>query len=121
MKTRGRRKADRAGYAMLIVMMLILTTTALAAVHTRHLNSALRVEQARLRSESRARGPVTVLAIACQRLETGDPVSGDSFRYTHTDGLEYRVTYTEVSSNRWQVTADPDSGATALVMLPDSF
>lgn len=121
MKIRGRRKADRSGYAMLIVMMLILTTTALAAVHTRHLNSALRVEQARVRSETRARGALTVLAIACQRLETGDPTSGDSYRYTHSDGLDYRITYDEVASDRWQVTADPDANATALLMLPDSF
>ena len=115
------RKVRRSGYAMLIVMMLILTTTALAAVHTRHLNAALRVEQARIRSEQRARGPITVLAIACQRLETGDPISGSSYRYTHSDGVDYRVTFTEVTTESWQVTADPDPSAVALTALPDSF
>lgn len=106
---------------MLIVMMLILTTTALAAVHTRHLNAALRIEQARMRSETRARGPITVLAIACQRLETGDPPAGMDFRHLHSDGLQYRVTYNELTSARWEVTADPDPGASSLPTLPDSF
>ncbi|MEO1525348.1 MAG: hypothetical protein AAFX06_07920 [Planctomycetota bacterium] len=102
-------------------MMLILTTTALAAVHTRHLNAALRVEQARMRREAFGRGPTAVLAIACQRLETGDPAPGANFRYTHSDGVEYRVIYAQVATDRWQVTANPDPGATVLTALPDTF
>lgn len=117
---RGRR-----GYAMLVVMILILTTTAMAAVHSRHLNSALRIEQARQRSEDRSRGPVMVLAIACARLESGDPPSNDiSYQYLHTDGTQsllYRITYQNVGTDRWSITADPDSTATSLPDLPSKF
>ena len=49
--------------------------TAMVAVHTRQLNTALRIEQARVRSELHNKGPKMVLAIACDRLETGEPSS----------------------------------------------
>lgn len=119
------RRKKRRGYAMLIVMMLILTTTALAAVHTRYLNSALRIEQARLRSEQRAGGPVAVLAVACARLESGDPPSSPiEYQYSHNDGIQtllYRIQYEETATDRWTVTADIDATATALSVLPASF
>ena len=110
---------------MLVVMMLILTTTAMAAVHARHLAASLRIEQARIRSETRSRGPVMVLAIACQRIETGTPTtSSASFQYTHHDGNQsamYRITYQSTDTNTWAVTAEPDPLATTLPALPPKF
>lgn len=122
---RKRAYRRRRGYAMVVVMMLILTATAMAAVQMRHLDSALRIEQARQRSETRSRGPVTVLAIACARLEAANPpTSSVSYQYLHNDGIQsllYRVTFQESTADRWTVTADPDPTATSLPTLPDSF
>ena len=70
----------RRGYAMLIVMIVIMTTTALAAVHQRHLNTALRVEQARVPARTYVNGPLSVLAIAIDRFDTGDPAGTDCVR-----------------------------------------
>ncbi len=110
---------------MIVVMMLILTSTAMAAVQMRHMNTALRIEQARVRSESRTQGPVTVLAIACSRLETGDPPGNDvSFRYNHDDGFQtsdYRLRYRQIAPGRWSVSADPDPSSSTLMLLPDRF
>lgn len=110
---------------MVVVMMLILTATAMAAVQMRHLSSALRIEQARMRSEARVQGPVMVLAIACARLEAGNPpASNATYQYTHHDGIQstlYRVAYVEVAQDRWTVTADPDPTAGTLPALPDEF
>lgn len=115
----------RRGYALVVVMMLILTTTAIAAVQMRQLNSALRIEQARQRSEAHCRGPVMVLAIACARLEAANPPSASaSYQYTHHDGYQsrlYRVTYQEVLTDRWTVTVDPDETAATLPLLPNKF
>jgi len=110
---------------MLIVMLLILTTTAMAAVHARHLATALRLEQARIRSEARSRGPMMVLAVACQRIETGSPTTSSvSYQYSQNDGFQtllYRVTYQSTGSDKWTVTADPDPTAGTLPVLPASF
>lgn len=120
-----RKRPRRGGYVMLIVMMLILTTSAMAAVHARHLNSALRIEQARIRSETFNQGPVMVLAAACQRLETGDPPSAKvEYGYSHSiDGASvlYRIRYTDVGDDRWQITAEPDPSASSFPLLPSSF
>ena len=108
---------------MLIVMIVIMTTTALAAVHQRHLNTALRVEQARTASEDYANGPLSVLAIAIDRLNTGDVPAPVAFSYSHTVAgttTLYRVSYTRAGTN-WTVTAEPDPTASALPLLPASF
>ena len=99
------------------------TTTALAAAHQRHLSAALRVEQARVRSEQRNDGPIAVLAIACARLETGDPPTSASYRYSHTAGgatTLYRVDFVS-NASLWTVTAEPDATAAIFPLLPDSF
>ncbi len=115
----------RSGYAMVVVMLLILTTTAMAAVQMRYLNSALRIEQARQRSEAESRGPRLVLAIACARLEAGDPPSsGVSYQYTNAEAsgsVVYRVSFQETSSDRWTITANPDPTAITLPTLPMQF
>ena len=60
---RPRGSQRRTGYALLIVLIVILTTMGLAAVHQRQLSAALRVEQARIATprryanEERARLP----------------------------------------------------------------
>ena len=117
------RRDQRSGYALLIVMIVILTTTALAAVHQRQLSAALRVERARVESEAHAQGPVTVLAIAIDRLKTGDPPTPIAYHHWHsTSGGS---TLFEVSYDRdgtdWTVTVTPDPDAGLLPVLPDSF
>ena len=115
----GRRR----GYALLIVMIVIMTTTALAAAHQRYLNSALRIEQARVRSEAIARGPRTVLALAVDRLESGDAPAPVDYSYSHTVAGQttlYRVSYS-VAGTTWTVTAEPDPTAGLLATLPTSF
>jgi len=120
---KSKNTSRRSGYALLIVMIVILTTTALAAVHQRHLSAALRLEQARMQSEAHAQGPLTVLATAIDRLKTGDPPAPVSYRYVHTVGTTstvFRVSYA-VSGTQWTVTADPDPTANMLPLLPTSF
>ncbi len=112
----------RGGYALLIVLIVILTTTGLAAVHQRQLSAALRVEQARIQSEMHARGPLKVLAVAIDLLKTGDPTL-PSYSYPHTVDATttlYRVNYS-VSGTQWTVTAEPDASAGSLPLLPASF
>ena len=118
-----RNSRDRRGYAMLIVMIVIMTMTALAAVHQRQLNAALRIEQARVASEDRVYGSRTVLAIAIDRLRTGNAPAPVSYSYSHTVGgttTLYRVTYARAGLN-WTVTAEPDASAGFLTPLPASF
>ena len=108
---------------MLIVMIVIMTTTALAAVHQRHLNAALRVEQARVASEDYVNGPVSVLAIAIDRLNTGDAPAPVDYSYSHTVGTTttlYRISYVRAGLN-WTVTAEPDPTVGGLPALPASF
>lgn len=117
------RAGARRGYAMLVVMILILTTTALAAVHQRHLSAALRIEQARVESETYAQGPLTVLAIAIDRLKTGDPPMPVDYSFEQTvAGVTnvYQVSYS-VSGTQWIVTADPIASAGLLPPLPAAF
>ena len=113
----------RRGYALLIVMVLIMTTTAFAAAHQRYLNSALRIEQARVRSETIAQGPKAVLALAIDRLESGNPPAPVDYSCSHTvNGVTrlYRVSY-RFAGSTWTVTADPDPTAGLLTALPASF
>lgn len=117
-KYRGRR-----GYAMLLVMVVILTSSAFVAVHQRHLNAALRLEQSRVLSEDYRRGPVTVLSVACQRLETGNPPAPISYFYNHTiDTVTtmYRVSYSQ-SGAQWTIIAEPDTNAGIYDELPTTF
>ncbi|NND96640.1 MAG: hypothetical protein HKN47_04845 [Pirellulaceae bacterium] len=121
----GNRRAAkrRRGYALLLVMVIILTSTAFAAVHQRHLSAALRLEQARIASEDYNAGPVSVLAIACDRLESGDPPPSTNYRYSHTvngNTQLYRISYT-VSGTQWTVVAEPDATAGSYPLLPASF
>ena len=119
----SRRPQGRRGYALLIVLALILTTTALAAVHQRQLSAALRVEQARMASEAFAEGPLAVLATAIDRLKTGDPPAPVDYSYSHSVGATttlFRISYT-VSGTQWTVTALPDTTAGLLPNLPASF
>ena len=119
----SRRSQGRRGYALLIVLTLILTTTALAAVHQRQLSAALRVEQARMASEAFAEGPLAVLATAIDRLKTGDPPAPVDYSYSHTVGATttlFRISYA-VSGTQWTVTALPDTTAGLLPALPTSF
>ncbi|MGB7344015.1 MAG: hypothetical protein WBD20_07365 [Pirellulaceae bacterium] len=121
--TRRRRAKDRRGYAMLLVMVIILTSSAFVAVHQRNLNAALRIEQARIQSEDHRQGPVSVLAVACSRLETGDPPAPIDYRYDHTvDSVTtiYRVSYTSAGIQR-TVTAVQDASAAGLPILPTTF
>ncbi|TWU08184.1 hypothetical protein [Stieleria varia] len=123
MTKRRKQSKRRDGYVMLIVMMLILTTTAFAAVHQRHLASALRIEQARMLSEDRIAGPVAVMAVACERLESGQPPSPSAYQYTQTvrgTAVLYRIDY-QLNGSRWTVSANPDPSATGLAVLPASF
>tara|TARA_R110002049_G_scaffold4601_5_gene32091 strand:- start:134197 stop:134568 length:372 start_codon:yes stop_codon:yes gene_type:complete len=113
----------RQGYALLIVMIVVMTTTALAAAHQRHLNTKLRLEQARVRSEIISRGPRKVLAKAVDLLETGDAPAPVDYQYSHTSGSLtrlYRVSYRS-AGNTWTVTAEPDPTAGTLADLPTSF
>jgi hypothetical protein len=115
--------AHRRGYALLIVMVVIMTTTALAAAHQRYLSSALRIEQARMRSETLAQGPRTVLALAVDRLESGNAPAPVDYSYSHTvTGVTtlYRVSY-RATGTTWTVTAEPDPTASGLPVLPTSF
>jgi hypothetical protein len=108
---------------MLFVMIVIMTMTALAAVHQRHLNAALRIEQARINSENGVHGPRTVLAVAIDRLKTGDAPAPVVYSYSHTVASTtalYRISYTR-SGTRWTVTAEPDPAVGALPALPTSF
>ena len=117
------RARQRRGYAMLLVMMIILTSSAFVALHQRNLNAALRVEQARIRSEVYQAGPVSVLAVACQRLEVSEPSPPVSYQYSHTESsgtVLYRIDYS-LNGTQWTVTAKPDATATTLPVLPGKF
>jgi hypothetical protein len=123
---RRRRRVRRNGYALVIVTMLILTMSGMAAVHQRNLNAALRVEQARMESEAYRLGPLTVLAHAIDLLKTGDAPAPVSYSYAHTVGsitTLYRVSYavSGAGDNTWNVTVDPDPSAEALSTLPEDF
>lgn len=115
----NRKRKARSGYALLIVMIVILTTSALAAVYQRHLSTALRIEAKRIESEQHATGPITVLGLAIKAMNDGDPPAPIEYSYSH-DSILYRISYVQ-SGTGWVVTANPDETATALPSLPASF
>ena len=105
----SRRKRNRSGYAMLIVLAVVLSSTALATIQMRYLDSALRIERARMESEEYSSGSLSVLAIAIERLQTGDPPMPVDYGYEHTvSGISswYQVTYTS-TAGQWTITAEP--------------
>ena len=121
--SRCRQQQSRSGYAMLIVMMVILTSTIFAVVHQRHLMAALQIEHARMESEAYVNGPLSVLAIAVDRLEKGKPPAPIEYQYTHTVDTTptlYRISFTR-AGDQWTVTAEPDTTAGGLATLPASF
>jgi hypothetical protein len=108
---------------MLIVMMVILTSMLFGVVHQRHLIAALQIEQARMDSEAYVYGPLSVLAIAVDRLEKSKPPAPIDYRYSHTvdgDTTLYRIRYAR-AGNQWTVTAEPDRSAGGLPTLPASL
>jgi hypothetical protein len=114
---------NRRGYAMLIVLAVVLSSTALATIQMRHLDSALRIERARMEAEEYSSGSLSVLAIAIERLQTGDPPTPVNYGYFHTvAGVStwYQISYASVT-DQWTVTATPDSNANLLPVLPASF
>lgn len=116
-------RKDRGGFVMVLVMITIMATAAMAAVHQRSLTAAIRLEQARMESERVNLAPRAALAVAVEALHTGDPFDGDGtaeYRLDHTfNGVTtmHRVTYFRVGTT-WSVTADPDPSAGSLAMLP---
>ena len=119
----GNRRRPRQGYAMLIVLIVVLSTSALAATQMRYLDSATRIERARINAEDYSNGPLTVLAVAINRVQSGDPPNPAAFRYSHNVGTAttlYRIDYSRVRDD-WTVTATPDPNAGSLAQLPGSF
>ena len=108
---------------MLIVLALVLSSTALATIQMRHLDSALRIERARIEAEEYSAGSLSVLAIAIERLQTGAPPSPVNYGFSNTVASVatwYQISYIK-TADRWTVTATPDPTANALVILPASF
>ncbi|KAA1262191.1 hypothetical protein LF1_47530 [Rubripirellula obstinata] len=117
------KRRNRGGYAMLIVLAIVLSSTALATIQMRHLDSALRIERARIEAEEYSAGSLSVLALAIDRLQTGDPPTPFNYGHLHTTAgasTWYRISYAKVI-DQWTVTATPDVDASALLLLPASF
>ena len=117
------RAKNRKGYAMLIVIAIVLSSTALATIQMRHLDSALRIERARMDAQAYSAGSLSVVAIAIERLETGDPSTFFDYGYSHTVGGNqnwYRIDY-DNTVDQWTVNATPDPTAAKLWRLPSSF
>ena len=119
-----RNKArNRGGYAMLIVLAIVLSSTALATIQMRHLDSALRIERKRMEAQEYSAGSLSVLAIAIERLQTGDPPTPIDYGYLHTvagTSTWYRIRYAN-ATDQWAVNATPDPSAEKLAILPASF
>lgn len=118
-----KNRKNRGGYAMLIVLALVLSSTALATIQMRHLDSALRIERARIEAEEYSAGSLSVLALAIEHLQTGDPPVPVNYGYFHTvAGVSngYQISYAKLN-DQWTVTATPDLTANLLVVLPASF
>ncbi|MEM9588091.1 MAG: hypothetical protein AAGA03_12490 [Planctomycetota bacterium] len=118
-----RAPARRSGYALLIVIVVLMASTALAAIHQRHLSSGLRIEQARIQSERERLGHLTALGIAIDRLETGRPSPGSRYGYEHQldgESIWYAIQY-DLTGTDWSVTATADPNASSEAILPASF
>ncbi len=122
----ARRRPARGGFAMLIVMVVLIAMLGMAAVHQRRLSAALRIEEAVVAAEERHRGPLFALARALEVAETGTPPSNLAvygFQFVpagQTQQQAYAICYTRAGS-QWTVDVQRIDDASSLPPLPAHF
>jgi hypothetical protein len=107
------------------VLLFLVFAFAAWTVYFRGSASLLRIEQARVERETRDIWTAPAMAQALRLLQTGTPPTDPySCKLELTqDGVTkyFRLSYEQVSSTRWQVTAAPTASDDVAVEAPDTF
>lgn len=122
----ARRRSHRGGFAMLMVMVVLIAMLGMAAVHQRRLSAALRIEEAVVAAEARHHGPLFALAQALEVAETGAPPSNPALYGLQfvaagdTQPQDYSVRYIR-DGREWTVDVQRVDDASGLTPLPRHF
>jgi hypothetical protein len=106
---------DEGGYILLIVMMFVVSSSFMLATGYELLRSIFAIEEASDRLPSNSDGIQHALGAALARLQTGEPTVDEFDRYacdlemrdSGGDLVRFRLTYTRLMDNRWEVQAEP--------------
>ncbi|MDA1016268.1 MAG: hypothetical protein O3A00_17655 [Planctomycetota bacterium] len=114
----------RSGYAMILVLALILVVSAVSATAFRYLATAARVERTISIQNDLDQGALLVAAQGLSLLETAPPPSNPYQCQTSATingtPTAFELTYTSDMFNEWQLDVRPYSGS-GLPTMPDSF
>lgn len=95
-----RRRPDRRGYALMLVMVFVVLFSAVIGLAWRRVNSALRVEHAREVRSQCDKGSVQAMASAVQVLETRLKMGADSI--ARLDGSDAAtISYKKIVDSQW--------------------
>ena len=115
------------GYVLLIVMMFVVSSSFMLATGYERMRSIFAIEEASDRLPSNSDGIQHALGAALARLQTGEPTVDEFDQYScdlemrdsEGDLLRFRLIYTRLMDNRWEVQAEP--GASAGTKCPATF
>lgn len=116
---------ERAGYAMLLVLLFLVLMFSLMALAYGQLGAALRLETARAQQTQRDEGSLQALAKGLALLETGlpptDPYVCGVVVTTSTGTSSFTVTFTSEGGNNWSVHSAPTVVSENPQPMPSSF
>ena len=109
-------KGGERGYVLLIVMMFVVSSSFMLATGYERMRSIFAIEEASDRLPSNSDGMQHALGAALARLQTGEPSVDEFDRYacdlemrdSQGELVRFRLTYTRLMNNRWEVQAEPD-------------
>jgi hypothetical protein len=120
-----KRKSDRGGYAMLLVLAFVTLFFSLLAVAYGQLVSSIRADTVRAQQLQRDEGSVHALARGLALLETGYPPSTPYACAvtidTSTGSYSYTVTFTLDAPQSWSVTSAPTADGETPDAMPLVF
>lgn len=118
-------RRERAGYAMLLVLLFLVLMFSLMALAYGQLGAALRLETARAQQTQRDEGSLQAAAKGLALLETGlpptDPYVCGVAITTSTGSSSFTVTFTSEGGNNWSVHSAPTAASDSPQPMPASF
>jgi hypothetical protein len=116
---------ERAGYAMLLVLLFLVLMFSLMAFAYGQLGAALRLETARAQQMQRDEGSIQALGKGLALLETGlpptDPYVCGVAVNTSTGSSSFTVTFRSEGGNHWSVHSAPTTASENPQPMPVSF
>jgi hypothetical protein len=121
-----RIRTPRRGYALLLVLVLVVLFSALWGVAYRQIAAAVRVEAVNVQQTQRDQGSTEAVAMGLTLLETGAPplpwpYSCAVTLNTPAGPISYTVTFTSEGPSQWAVSAFPTAVGQSPPPMPATF